>query len=98
MKGTSTFTEAAHGGHWSEAGESDGSMSDWEREERRQIEMAITLSLEDDGGAMDQDVPAADPVVDHRRHAREVAGVPGLVGLIDPVLHTRRRLPYAADL
>ena len=64
MKGASAFTEAPHGDHWSETGESDDSLSDWEREERHQIEMAITLSLEDDGGAMDHDVPAADPVVD----------------------------------
>lgn len=64
MKGSSTFTEAEEGGQWSEASsESDDSMSreDLEREEQRQIDLAIAASLEDGGGAMDQDVPAADP-------------------------------------
>ena len=79
MKGRSTFTEAEDGGQWSEASsESDDSMSreDWEREEQRQIDLAIAASLEDGGGAMDQDVPAADPVIADQDAPADAAASP----------------------
>ena len=75
MKGSSTFTEAEEGGQWS-----DDSMSreDLEREEQRQIDLAIAASLED---GLARDVPAADPVMaDQDAQPAAGAGAPAAAG------------------